>query len=85
MAVAPPAAPVAVAAPLIEVTVSHILVKHKGVRRPASWQDPSGETIKSRTREEAEEKLKEIVLLINEYIDEKVRYGCCFHIEPFSR
>lgn len=31
-----------------EISARHILVKHKGSRRPASWQDPSGMFIKQR-------------------------------------
>jgi NIMA-interacting peptidyl-prolyl cis-trans isomerase 1 len=32
---------------------SHILVKHEGSRRKASWKDPEGATIKTRTRDQA--------------------------------
>ncbi|CAM9189032.1 unnamed protein product, partial [Sphacelaria rigidula] len=36
-----------------QVTARHILIKHKGSRRPASWQDPTGATIKHRTPAQA--------------------------------
>ena len=32
---------------------SHILVKHQGSRRPASWKDPEGAVIRARTRDDA--------------------------------
>ena len=32
---------------------SHILVKHEGSRRKASWKDPEGKVIATRTRDEA--------------------------------
>jgi NIMA-interacting peptidyl-prolyl cis-trans isomerase 1 len=32
---------------------SHILVKHEGSRRKASWKDPEGAVIAGRTRAEA--------------------------------
>lgn len=31
-----------------EVSARHILMKHKGSRRPSSWQDPTGAAIKQR-------------------------------------
>eukprot|EP00039_Didymoeca_costata_P018430 m.333404 g.333404 ORF g.333404 m.333404 type:complete len:116 (+) comp17139_c0_seq1:115-462(+) len=34
---------------------SHILVKHSGSRRLASWKDPEGEQIKARSIEQAKE------------------------------
>jgi len=36
-----------------EVRVAHLLVKHQGSRRPASWRDPDGVQITKRTKEEA--------------------------------
>jgi len=33
----------------------HILVKHRGSRRQASWKDPDGLEIRNRTREQAVE------------------------------
>jgi len=35
------------------VRASHLLIKHQGSRRPASWKDPNGEQIKNRTKEQA--------------------------------
>lgn len=37
-----------------KLRASHILVKHQGSRRPASWKDPSGEEIQKRTKQDAE-------------------------------
>lgn len=37
----------------IEVRASHILIKHEGSRRKASWKDPEGRIIKSTTKENA--------------------------------
>ncbi|KAH1206339.1 Peptidyl-prolyl cis-trans isomerase Pin1 [Glycine max] len=42
----------------IEVRASHILIKHEGSRRKASWKDPEGRIIKSTTRENAVSQLK---------------------------
>ncbi|CAM9445721.1 unnamed protein product [Choristocarpus tenellus] len=39
---------------------SHILVKHMGSRRTASWKDPDGIHIKSRSKEDAITKLLEL-------------------------
>ncbi|XP_022929403.1 peptidyl-prolyl cis-trans isomerase Pin1-like [Cucurbita moschata] len=36
-----------------QVRASHILIKHQGSRRPASWKDPEGRIIKNTTRESA--------------------------------
>ncbi|XP_057422481.1 peptidyl-prolyl cis-trans isomerase Pin1 [Lotus japonicus] len=36
-----------------EVRASHILIKHQGSRRKASWKDPEGRVIKNTTRESA--------------------------------
>lgn len=41
-----------------EVRASHILIKHEGSRRKASWKDPEGHVIKSTTRESAVAQLK---------------------------
>jgi len=40
------------------VQCSHLLVKHQGSRRPASWRDPNGAQITKRTKEQAIEILK---------------------------
>ena len=36
---------------------SHLLVKHSGSRRPASWKDPDGKEITRRSKEVAIQKL----------------------------
>ncbi|KAK9286783.1 hypothetical protein L1049_015188 [Liquidambar formosana] len=36
-----------------QVKASHILIKHQGSRRKASWKDPEGRVIASTTRESA--------------------------------
>ncbi|KAK2355580.1 Peptidyl-prolyl cis-trans isomerase NIMA-interacting protein 1 [Trifolium repens] len=41
-----------------EVRASHILIKHEGSRRKASWKDPEGYVIKNTTRESAVAQLK---------------------------
>ncbi|MED6181406.1 Peptidyl-prolyl cis-trans isomerase NIMA-interacting protein 1 [Stylosanthes scabra] len=41
-----------------EVRASHILVKHQGSRRKASWKDPEGQVIKNTTRDSAVSQLK---------------------------
>ncbi|KAK7376073.1 hypothetical protein VNO78_34925 [Psophocarpus tetragonolobus] len=41
-----------------EVRASHILIKHEGSRRKASWKDPEGRIIRSTTRESAVSQLK---------------------------
>lgn len=43
-----------------EVRASHLLIKHKESRRPASWKDPEGKVITRRTKEQAIEKLQMI-------------------------
>ncbi|CAM9780424.1 unnamed protein product, partial [Hapterophycus canaliculatus] len=43
-----------------EVTARHILVKHKGSRRPVSWQDPSGASIKQRNVAQATNMLQNL-------------------------
>ncbi|MQL87843.1 hypothetical protein Taro_020396 [Colocasia esculenta] len=41
-----------------QVSASHILIKHEGSRRKASWQDPDGVRIRSTTRDSAVEQLR---------------------------
>eukprot|EP00897_Mesotaenium_endlicherianum_P000331 jgi/Mesen1/10299/ME000079S09718 len=41
------------------VRASHLLIKHKGSRRPASWKDPEGRVITKTTKEEAIQALLE--------------------------
>mmetsp|Transcript_56096 Transcript_56096/g.82050 ORF Transcript_56096/g.82050 Transcript_56096/m.82050 type:complete len:116 (+) Transcript_56096:45-392(+) len=35
------------------VRASHLLIKHSGSRRTASWKDPEGDEIKQRSKEQA--------------------------------
>lgn len=39
---------------------SHILIKHQGSRRKASWKDPEGVVISATTRSAAVERLQQI-------------------------
>lgn len=41
-----------------QVKASHILIKHEGSRRKASWKDPEGRVIKNTTRDAAVSQLK---------------------------
>ncbi|KAK3029050.1 hypothetical protein RJ639_040102, partial [Escallonia herrerae] len=41
-----------------QVKASHILIKHQGSRRKASWKDPDGRVISSTTRDAAVAQLK---------------------------
>ncbi|RYQ82677.1 hypothetical protein Ahy_B10g101257 [Arachis hypogaea] len=41
-----------------EVRASHILVKHQGSRRKASWKDPEGQVIRNTTRDSIISQLK---------------------------
>ncbi|KAG6767843.1 hypothetical protein POTOM_026731 [Populus tomentosa] len=43
-----------------QVRASHILIKHEGSRRKASWKDPEGRVIKNTTRDSAISQLKAI-------------------------
>lgn len=43
-----------------QVRASHILIKHEGSRRKASWKDPEGRVIKNTTRDSAISELKAI-------------------------
>lgn len=40
-----------------DVRASHLLVKHQGSRRPASWRDPDGTYIPKKTKEAALDEL----------------------------
>ncbi|KAJ4777141.1 Peptidyl-prolyl cis-trans isomerase [Rhynchospora pubera] len=42
------------------VKASHVLIKHQGSRRKASWRDPDGVRISATTREAAVERLQQI-------------------------
>lgn len=43
-----------------KVRASHILIKHQGSRRKASWKDPEGDAICKRTKEDAVAQLKSL-------------------------
>ncbi|CAM8937879.1 hypothetical protein QQ045_012976 [Rhodiola kirilowii] len=43
-----------------QVRASHILIKHQGSRRKASWKDPEGRIISSTTRDSAVAQLKSL-------------------------
>lgn len=47
-------------------SVAHILVKHAGSARPASWRDPQGLRIPSRTKEQAATTLSELRLQLKQ-------------------
>lgn len=40
-----------------QVRASHLLIKHSGSRRPASWRDPQGEVIRVMSKAAAIEEL----------------------------
>jgi NIMA-interacting peptidyl-prolyl cis-trans isomerase 1 len=42
-----------------KVRASHLLIKHQGSRRPASWKDPNGDVITQTTKEDAIAQLEE--------------------------
>jgi NIMA-interacting peptidyl-prolyl cis-trans isomerase 1 len=42
-----------------KVRASHLLVKHQGSRRPASWKDPDGKVIRKTSRDDAVAKLRD--------------------------
>ncbi|XP_047329539.1 peptidyl-prolyl cis-trans isomerase Pin1-like [Impatiens glandulifera] len=44
----------------MKVSASHILIKHQGSRRKASWKDPEGRIISITTRDAAVDQLKSI-------------------------
>ncbi|KAF5184456.1 Peptidyl-prolyl cis-trans isomerase, partial [Thalictrum thalictroides] len=41
-----------------QVRASHILIKHQGSRRKASWKDPEGRIIMNTTRDSVVEQIK---------------------------
>ncbi|CAN1342058.1 Peptidyl-prolyl cis-trans isomerase Pin1 [Linum perenne] len=45
--------------PMAQVRASHILIKHEGSRRKASWKDPEGRVIMNTTKESAIATLKQ--------------------------
>ncbi|OVA12849.1 Peptidyl-prolyl cis-trans isomerase [Macleaya cordata] len=64
-----------------QVRASHILIKHQGSRRKASWKDPEGRVINSTTKESAIAQLKtlkeEIVTGKAKFEDIASRYSDC--------
>ncbi|XP_057495353.1 peptidyl-prolyl cis-trans isomerase Pin1-like [Actinidia eriantha] len=64
-----------------QVRASHILIKHQGSRRKASWKDPEGRVISSTTRDSAVAQLKalrdDIVSGNSNFSDVASRYSDC--------
>nr|GMC96934.1 peptidyl-prolyl cis-trans isomerase Pin1 [Ipomoea batatas] len=64
-----------------KVRASHILIKHQGSRRKASWKDPEGDAICKRTKEDAVAQLKslreDIVSGKADFKDVASRYSDC--------
>ncbi|KAL3527199.1 hypothetical protein ACH5RR_011855 [Cinchona calisaya] len=64
-----------------KVRASHILIKHEGSRRKASWKDPDGHIISNTTRDAAVSQLKalrdDIVSGKAKFEDVAARYSDC--------
>ncbi|KAL3525294.1 hypothetical protein ACH5RR_013666 [Cinchona calisaya] len=64
-----------------KVRASHILIKHEGSRRKASWKDPDGHVISNTTRDAAGSQLKslrhDIVSGNAKFEDVAARYSDC--------
>ncbi|XP_078440536.1 peptidylprolyl cis/trans isomerase, NIMA-interacting 1 [Wolffia australiana] len=64
-----------------QVRASHILIKHEGSRRKASWKDPEGVRIRSTSRESAAAQLKslqeQIISGAARFEDVAVRFSDC--------
>ncbi|CAH1437194.1 unnamed protein product [Lactuca virosa] len=64
-----------------KVRASHILIKHEGSRRKASWKDPEGRIISNTTRDSAVSQLKtlrdDIVSGKSKFEDVASRYSDC--------
>ncbi|KAF8410480.1 hypothetical protein HHK36_003009 [Tetracentron sinense] len=64
-----------------KVRASHILIKHQGSRRKASWKDPEGQVIMNTTRDSAVAQLKslkeEIASGTAKFEDIASRYSDC--------
>lgn len=58
-------------APTGQVRASHILIKHQGSRRPASWKDPEGRIIKNTTRESA---VSQLTVIRDDIISGKAKF-----------
>ncbi|KAJ0966948.1 hypothetical protein J5N97_023865 [Dioscorea zingiberensis] len=54
------------------VRASHLLIKHEGSRRKASWKDPDGRLIEATTRDAATERLR---ALREEIVSGKTRFA----------
>lgn len=63
------------------VRASHILIKHEGSRRKASWKDPEGQIISNTTRDAAASQLialrQDIVSGKAKFEDVAARYSDC--------
>ncbi|KAK8693055.1 hypothetical protein V6N13_070654 [Hibiscus sabdariffa] len=55
-----------------QVRASHILIKHQGSRRMASWKDPEGSVISATTRDSAVSQLK---LLRDDIVSGKANFN----------
>nr|XP_043632257.1 peptidyl-prolyl cis-trans isomerase Pin1-like [Erigeron canadensis] len=64
-----------------KVRASHILIKHQGSRRKASWKDPEGRVITNTTRDAAVSQLKalrdDVVSGNSKFEDVASRYSDC--------
>lgn len=64
-----------------KVRASHILIKHEGSRRKASWKDPEGQIISNTTRDAAVSQLtalrEDIVCGKAKFEDVAARYSDC--------
>lgn len=64
-----------------KVSASHILIKHQGSRRKASWKDPQGTLISSTTRDAAVSQLSalrsDILSGVASFPDLASRYSDC--------
>ncbi|OMO57071.1 Peptidyl-prolyl cis-trans isomerase, PpiC-type [Corchorus capsularis] len=64
-----------------QVRASHILIKHEGSRRKASWKDPEGRVISATTRDAAVSQLKalreDIVSGKAKFVEVASRYSDC--------
>mmetsp|Transcript_19441 Transcript_19441/g.23256 ORF Transcript_19441/g.23256 Transcript_19441/m.23256 type:complete len:117 (+) Transcript_19441:110-460(+) len=57
-----------------QVRATHILIKHSGSRRPASWKDPEGQEIKKRSKDQAIQELSQLreEIIAGKYVWEDV-------------
>ncbi|CAL9146793.1 hypothetical protein C4D60_Mb08t14110 [Musa balbisiana] len=54
-----------------QVRASHILIKHEGSRRKASWKDPDGRVISATTRDAA---VRQLLTLREDIVSGKARF-----------